>query len=95
VRFVAAQTTATIAAMTSNFFLNNVFTYRDKQLHGWRTLRGLLSFYLICGIGAAANIGIASYVFRADQTWWFAGIAGIIVGSVWNYAISSIYTWKR
>ena len=24
--------------MTSNFFLNNWFTYRDRRLHGWRLL---------------------------------------------------------
>jgi hypothetical protein len=26
---------------------------------------------------------------------WVAGIAGVIVGSVWNYAVSSIFTWKK
>jgi dolichol-phosphate mannosyltransferase len=93
--FVAAQTVATIAAMTFNFFLNNLFTYRDQQLHGWPVVRGLLSFYLICSVGAVANVGIATYVFRADQTWWLAGIAGVIVGSVWNYAVSSVFTWKK
>src|SRR6516225_10532084 len=30
--FLAAQTAATITAMTSNFFLNNLFTYRDRRL---------------------------------------------------------------
>jgi dolichol-phosphate mannosyltransferase len=92
--FTAAQTVATLVAMTSNFFLNNLFTYRDQRLKGWRLLRGLVSFYLICAIGAIGNIGIASYVFAADAVWWVAGIAGAIVGSVWNYAVSSVFTWK-
>jgi dolichol-phosphate mannosyltransferase len=93
--FLAAQTTAAIVAMTSNFFLNNLFTYRDQRLRGWQVVRGLLSFYLICSTGAVANVGIATYVFRADQTWWVAGIAGVIVGSVWNYTVSSLFTWKK
>ena len=93
--FVTAQAVATMVAMTSNFFLNNLFTYRDKRLRGWRVVRGLLSFYLICSVGAVANVGIAAYVFRADQSWWVAGIAGVIVGSVWNYAVSSVFTWKK
>jgi dolichol-phosphate mannosyltransferase len=93
--FTTAQTTAAVVAMTSNFFLNNLFTYRDQRLKGWRLLRGLLSFYLICAVGAVANVGIATYAFAAHQTWWVAGIAGVIVGSVWNYAVSSIFTWKR
>ncbi len=92
--FLAAQTTATITAMTVNFFLNNVFTYADRRLKGWRALRGLVSFYVICSLGAAANIGIAAYLFNQQEVWWVAGIAGIVVGSVWNYAVSSIFTWK-
>jgi len=93
--FVWSQTLATVAAMTSNFFINNLFTYRDLRLKGWRMLRGLISFYAICTIGAIANVGIATYVFGSNRTWWLAGIAGVLVGAVWNYAISSIFTWKR
>jgi dolichol-phosphate mannosyltransferase len=92
--FMAAQTVATMVAMTANFFLNNVFTYADRRLKGWRAVRGLLSFYAICGLGAVANIGVASYLFAQDEVWWLAGIAGILVGSVWNYAVSSVFTWK-
>jgi dolichol-phosphate mannosyltransferase len=49
---------------------------------------------VICSLGAVANIGIAAYLFAEQERWWIAGIAGIIVGSVWNYAVSSIFTWK-
>ncbi|MGH7035274.1 MAG: glycosyltransferase, partial [Stellaceae bacterium] len=92
--FTTSQTAAAIVAMTGNFFLNNVFTYADRRLKGWRILRGLVSFYLICSLGAVANVGIASYFFAERHIWWAAGIAGIIVGSVWNYAVSAIFTWK-
>jgi len=34
VGFVEAQTAAILTAMTSNYFLNNAFTYRDRRLHG-------------------------------------------------------------
>ena len=93
--FTKSQAIATMVAMTSNFFLNNLFTYRDQRLRGFKLLRGLVSFYLICAVGAIGNVGIAAYVFAADQQWWIAGIAGAIVGSVWNYAVSSVFTWRR
>jgi dolichol-phosphate mannosyltransferase len=92
--FTLAQSVATLVAMTSNFLLNNWFTYRDRRLRGWRLLGGLLSFYVVCSIGAIGNVGIAAYVFHADQSWWLAGIAGAVVGSVWNYATSSVFTWR-
>ena len=93
--FAAAQSIATLVAMTSNFFLNNLFTYRDQRLRGWRLLRGMLSFYLICAVGAVGNVGIAAYVFASDHVWWLAGISGAVLGSVWNYAVSSVFTWRR
>jgi len=94
-KFAAAQAVATVVAMTSNFALNNQFTYRDQRLRGGALLRGLVIFYLICGVGAVANVGVASYAFTSSHTWWLAGVAGAVVGSVWNFAMSSVFTWRR
>jgi len=93
--FVTAQTAAVGIAMTANYCFNNFITYADQRLRGWRFLRGLMTFYLVCSVGAAANIGIASYLFHQEHTWWLAGVAGVVMGSVWNYAVSSVVTWKN
>ena len=93
--FPVAQTAATIAAMTSNFAFNNLLTYRDKRLKGWRFVTGLASFYAVCAVGAVANVGIASAAFAHHYSWWLAGLAGAAVGVVWNYAVSSIVTWRQ
>ncbi len=37
-QFKAAQAIATGVAATSNFFLNNLLTYRDRRLRGWACL---------------------------------------------------------
>jgi dolichol-phosphate mannosyltransferase len=93
--FTTSQTIAVLAAMTSNFTLNNVITYRDQRLRGRELLRGLLSFYVICSVGAVANVGIAAFVYTGEPVWWLAGLAGAVVGSVWNYAVSAFLTWRR
>ncbi len=93
--FALSQGIATMVAMTNNFVLNNTFTYRDKRLHGMSFLFGLLSFYAVCGVGAIANIGFAAYVYGVDESWWVAGVTGAMVGAVWNYAVSSVYTWRK
>ncbi|BCP55954.1 dolichol monophosphate mannose synthase [Kaistia sp. 32K] len=92
--FATAQSVATFAAMTSNFLINNVLTYRDRRLRGWRLLPGLAKFYAICGLGAAANIGVGSWVFWETSRWWVAGIAGSLIGVVWNYAVSTALVWR-
>ena len=93
--FATAQAAAVIGAMTFNFALNNRFTYRDRQLRGWAWIGGLFSFYLVCSLGAVANVGIGSLVYEQLHGWWIAGIAGAIVGSVWNYVASGWLTWAR
>jgi dolichol-phosphate mannosyltransferase len=93
--FGVSQTIATFVAMTSNYWLNNFLTYRDRRRRGLKFLTGLLSFYLVCSIGVIANVGVANFVFHEQYRWWLAGIAGAIVGTVWNYAASAIFTWGR
>jgi dolichol-phosphate mannosyltransferase len=93
--FTIAQATATLVAMTTNFVLNNLLTYRDRRLSGRRFFTGLLSFYAVCSIGAVANVGVASAAFAYHYTWWMSGLSGVIVGVVWNYAASSFFTWGR
>jgi dolichol-phosphate mannosyltransferase len=95
VAFPGSQTSATIAAMVFNYSVNNVLTYRDMRLSGWPWLRGLATFMLACGIGAVANVGVASYLFNQQTGWIVAALAGIAVGAVWNYVVTMEYTWKR
>ncbi len=95
--FLVGQIIATMAAMTFNFFLNNTLTYRDRRLKGWRKLAdGLISFYLVCSVGAIANVGVAAFLHDVRQGAWAASaMIGILVGAVWNYALSSRFTWGR
>jgi dolichol-phosphate mannosyltransferase len=76
-----------------------MFTYRDRRLRGWGLVRGWVSFTLACSLGAVANVGIATYLFESDAAgdigWVLSALAGIIVGAVWNYAVTSVYTWSK
>lgn len=94
--FWTAQTIATMGAMTTNFFLNNLFTYRDRRLKGsWQLLKGWITFVAACSIGAVSNIGVAGWLYEQQQYWVFSALTGVLVGTIWNYAITSLYTWKK
>jgi dolichol-phosphate mannosyltransferase len=95
VPFPEAQACGALLAMTSNFILNNFLTYRDQRLKGFAILRGLLLFYLVCGVGLAANVGVAFSVYAQDPIWWLAGAAGALMGVVWNYAMSGLFVWRK
>ncbi|MCW3474713.1 glycosyltransferase [Limobrevibacterium gyesilva] len=94
--FPDAQALATACAIVGNFTLNNIFTFRERRLRGWGLVRGLITFSAICSVGAAGNIGVSSFLFgSAHSSWWLAGIAGAVMSLVWNYAVSSVITWRR
>jgi dolichol-phosphate mannosyltransferase len=95
VPFAEAQACGAVSAMTSNFILNNFLTYRDQRLKGFAILRGLLLFYLVCGVGLAANVGVAFSVYDQEPIWWLAGAAGALMGVVWNYAMSGLFVWRK
>ena len=92
--FPPAQSFAVIAAMTSNFFLNNQLTYRDKRLSGFGLIRGLAGFCAVSAVGAVANVGMASWLYVHQPTWWLAGAAGAIMGAFWNYSMSTLLVWR-
>lgn len=94
--FEAGQTVAAVVAMTFNFFLNNALTYADKRLSGFVPLmRGWAKFGLTCSIGLLANVGVAAVLVRFGIHEYPAALCGIVVGSVWNFALSSKFVWGR
>jgi len=93
--FDDAQIAATIAAMASNFVLNNEITYRAYRYRGLGLIGGFALFALLCSVGAIANVNIASWLFQQQSVWWVAGLAGALVGVVWNYAASTTLVWRR
>ena len=94
--FRTATIVATGAAMTFNFFLNNALTYRDARLKGWRKLfDGWVGFCTVCAVGAVANVGVAVALYDPRGGVALPALAGIAVGAVWNFALSSRFVWGR
>jgi dolichol-phosphate mannosyltransferase len=91
--FVVAQAIATFVAMVENFLLNNMITFRSRQLHGLQMLTGAARFIAACSFGAWANIVFARALWQGGLEWYVAGFAGIVLGSVWNLSVSSFITW--
>jgi dolichol-phosphate mannosyltransferase len=92
--FIVAQIAGVWVAMTTNFLLNNLLTYSDRALRGTALLRGLVSFYAVCSIGAVANVGVAEAVYSVLPQPELASATGAVVGALWNFLASSAFTWK-
>lgn len=94
--FEVGQTLAAVVAMTFNFFLNNALTYADKRLEGLHALaKGWLKFGITCSVGLLANVGVAAVLVRFGFHAYPAALTGIVIGSVWNFALSSKFVWGK
>jgi len=93
--FASAQAVATGIAIAWNFVFNNLVTYSDQRLTGWRFLTGLFRFEVICAVGAISNVGIAISIYNHDNTWWLAGLCGALIGAVWNFVVSAAFVWRQ
>lgn len=89
--FEAARAIAIGVAMTWNFGLNRQVTFLGAK--NGSLLRQYLLFCLSCGVGAAVNWSVSSYlwrqwpqVLRYEQA---AALVGIAAGVVLNYLLSS------
>jgi len=54
---------------------------------------GAARFLLVCSFGAWANVVFTRALWQSGAQWYLAGFAGIVLGSVWNLSISSLFTW--
>jgi dolichol-phosphate mannosyltransferase len=93
--FAKAQTIAVLVAILFNFVGNNAVTFRDRRLIGRRLWIGLATFYAACGLGALGDIGMGIALFSEHHRWWVSGIAGGIVGSLWNFGTSIAIIWRK
>ena len=94
--FNVANTLAAVIAMTFNFVLNNELTYSDKRLRGFGPLmKGWAQFAVTCSLGLLTNVGSAAVLKTIGFHDVVAVITGIILGSVWNFALSSKFVWGK
>ncbi len=93
--FPAAQTLAVLVSMTSNYALNNRFTFDANRLRGVAFLNGLSRFAALCALGAVLNVAVADVAMRLVGLRLPAAALGILAGALCNYALSSVFVWRR
>jgi dolichol-phosphate mannosyltransferase len=93
--FLEAQAATTVIVIAINFWLNNTFTFRDRRFRGSRIWMGLLIYYLGCSAGVLINLAVTRFTANAGASWYISGGSGLAVSTVWNYWVSSVFTWRK
>lgn len=93
--FLESQAVATAVVIGINFWMNNQVTFRERRFRGSSVWRGLAIYYLGCAAGVLINLAVARFTANAGGPWYVAGTFGLAVSAVWNYWVSSVFTWRR
>jgi len=92
--FAASQTWAGAIVSCVNYFLNNRLTFRLNRLRGIHLWIGFLVFVLVCIVGLFINVRVAVFLAAGGMPGILAGSIGVIIGSVWNYWVTSVFVWR-
>jgi dolichol-phosphate mannosyltransferase len=84
------------AAIMSNYFFNNRWTFREKRIGGEKRIQKFIQFNL-ASLGAiliqAGSIWIGTHLFN-DQAYRVFYLIGVGLGLMWNYTMYSKVIWK-
>lgn len=93
VAFLPAQVIAALVAMTTNYFINNAVTYRDRRRRGFALVTGYFQFCALCSVGLLANLAVANQLEEWTKARLISGTIGAVVGAVWNYITTALAVW--
>lgn len=86
--FIYSNVIGVLGAMTSNYLLNNYFTFHNIHNTLASRLMGLIKYSVTNSVPIFANIGIASQLYLNNFTLYFSVFSGLFAGLVLNYFFS-------
>ncbi len=83
-------------SIISNFVLNDYFTFKDRRWGQGKSFpRRLLKFNLVSLAGVGINLGVLLVLTEAAGLYYLLSqLCGIVVATMWNYLVNSIWTWR-
>jgi dolichol-phosphate mannosyltransferase len=95
VHYLLAGAAAVVLATTSNFLLNDAFTWMDRRSSTLQVrVTRYLRYWAVTGAAAAAQLALLFLLTRAGVPYLLSNLAGIVIVAVWNFRTNEQWTWK-
>jgi len=86
---------AVALSITTNFILNNLFTYRDIDSSSFMDIVRKFGYF---AVGASFSLVINFVIFQSllqiGTFYLIASLAGIVAGMVFNFTVAQVFVWK-
>jgi dolichol-phosphate mannosyltransferase len=94
--YMVASLTGIIVSMTSNFFLNKVWTFEDRDFSCKRLLRQYGMFVLLCSFGALLQILTLYLLVDVTNVQYILALTlAALIGSASNFIFNKKLTFKE
>lgn len=85
-----------IFSMTTNFILNKIWTFEDKDMSLKKTLRQYGSFLAFSGIGAAFQLGMVYLLVDSEHMNYALSLfIAVAIASIGNFVLNKRWTFKE
>jgi len=94
IRLEIASALAIEVSILSNFFLNNLWTFKKRETHVpfWSRL---LRYHLVTGLAGIVNyLVLLLLVHTLGWHDMLSNLIGIAIGTIINYTLNSLWTWR-
>ena len=93
-RLEIASAIAIEVSILSNFFLNNLWTFKKRNTHVpfWSRL---LRYHLVTGLAGIVNYLVLLLLVKTfGMHDMLSNLIGIVIGTFINYSLNSLWTWR-
>ena len=84
-----------VASVTSNFFLNKIWTFDDRNFSPLHVIKQYLSFLCICSLGAIIQLGLVYALVENGNPYGLSLLIAVIVASISNFILNKKLTFKE
>ncbi len=83
------------ASITSNFILNKIWTFDDRNFSPFHLIKQYLSFLCICSLGAVMQLGLVYGLVETGNSYELSLLFAVIVSSISNFILNKKLTFKE
>lgn len=94
IHYFLAGTAGTVIATTSNFLLNDAFTWQDRRSTSAPMRAGrYLRYWVVTGVSSAVQLGLLFALTTAGTPYLISNVIGIGAAAIWNFRMNGAWTW--
>jgi dolichol-phosphate mannosyltransferase len=93
--YIESTSIGIIISITSNFILNKIWTFGDRDFSPKHTIKQYLLFLIICSLGASLQLGLVYLLVESKVSYELSLLLAVIAASVSNFVLNKKLTFKE